>query len=1480
MDETVVREGEAGADTKYVQMKTYRKTEIIKYGDLADLHQDFKGLVRLEDGSVRAVYQISSRTNPKTGEIQHRFKLESPAKGNASTYVEETMKAKTTAIPKAEWKKAWAEETGKAPEYNEGILHLLTGTLLPIWDRLPANNTRVMRVISSDGRQFLGRVIRPTEIDGVLRGLGTKRTMQTYTPQQIVQSVMQEGKEAVLRDNKLRITRRRVSGEWRMEISGQNIWYIARQYTGLISERINYEYRYFIPTGEKGEAILAEITKTNPVVDVRKAAPDSDVQYMKETVLTNDKKDHPERWTTTRAGDPNKTPMRLSDIIEKIRHDFGINITTGHVGPGARAQYDKNSKGVRTKIANSLPDVSHELGHHLDNVYGLLEDLPDDVRKELVDGLDDELRQSYPNKLWESEGLAEYIRKFLQNHETAVIDYPQFTKHFLLTLSGKDQAQLLQLADEVNAYYSMDADTAASSIRLREEGTPDARTRVEKFKDKAASLYQAWIDANYGIKRFDKATGADTYKLASNAAYSDAIAGNTIFGELRDANGQYVGPGLHAALSGLNMQDQTEYVAFGEYLVVKHGPERLAEGMRIFADDRKNSTQWMNDRQAELEAQYPQFEEISDRLYEFIEQLYQTWGVGTGLIGQETLDEWRDRWKYYVPFNRAVSEKRRGMGAKRGFANQDSTVKRAHGSGLDIVHPVDNIVNNIVKLVNAGVRNNVMRAITDSAEALGAEAAFLEKIPMPKVKRGFDMTGVKMQLTDWFEESDLTKDDKTKAAGIVASLDDILYQYGKGKAHGDVITVMKDGSQQFWKINDPMMLESITNLSPKKMEGIMDAYAVVSRFMTSNITGNNVIWSIFSNAPRDLMTTFFYSKNKNPVKLIASIGSAYMNRIKDGLGQDVDPLYQEFLSLGGGQTSAYTADRDLAKRARKKLAGENISANPLDWIAFVSDTVESGPRFATYKLMREAGMTPQEAFYEAMDITVNFRRGGRLGREANKFIPFFNAGVQGVDKFARWISADDLSGDERKKAVASRTFAFVMASAILAAIAYAINNRDDEDKENYQQLSSFTKNSYWCFPMGDGKYFVIPKPRELAVLSSFFETCMEYGIGENDHAFDEFYAYAATNFLPGVISDFAKGDWQGAIGSLGLVGVGAYMMANRDFLGRPIVSSGLQNLEPKDQYTERTSRIAYRLGQTFNISPQMIDYFGDAVFGGWSKYQRALWPVGEQYVDKTLGVKGSYVKDSQYSTDLVNWMYDKASASQSAKNSDPSNMEKAITAKMDNNMTSFYSRYYGQAKNTTETEKTRGVRQTVLDMIREYQKASDHGELTAAQEAVYAVCEKAGSTEYLPSVMQVSIKDGSGRAHELSAIQYVEYQTDYNRLYWEYVEDNLSKTTKENEKASVLLAAKKVAKEQATNRALGRIGAKQTDFAQKYSGVSDRDIIHFEAKIDLANDDGGLKQSEVIDIISAMITGGLSYDDAYTLFHSRYDSDKNNPWVK
>ena len=1191
--------------------------------------------------------------------------------------------------------------------------------------------------------------------------------------------------------------------------------------------------------------------------------------------------DNDTMWSTSRVGE-NKKPKSLSQIIAEIEHDFGINITTGHIrGKGILGQYNVKNNGIRTKIANNLPVVSHELGHHFERTFGIKEQLTEEMTTELTSHLEEVATEKYSDEQLIREGVAEYIRRFLQNRETAAIDYPLFTDFFLKCFAAKDLARFEQLADDINAYYSLDADTATSSIRLREEGGIDLRTKTEKLEDTASTIYQALIDSNHAIKRFDRATGSNAYMLASNAAYSDAIAGQIITGDLTDKNGKYVSSGLKTVLNGIDLNNKEEYRLFGEYLVVKHGPERLKEGMRVFADDRKNSTAFMENRQAELEAQHPEFVAVSERLYDFIKKFYKTWGVDTGLISGAMLESWGERWEFYAPFNRAVEKGKSNYGAKRGFANQNSTIRKAKGGGQDIYNPVDNLIDNIVKMVNAGVRNNVMLTIADSAEKLGADANFLEKVPMPLSVTKMDMTGVKDKLTDWLEESDLDEKSKDKAAGVVNNLDDILLQYGRGKAGGNVVTVLKNGTPQAWKINDPQLLQSLTSLSPKTMDGILDAYAVASRFMTANITGNNIVWSIFSNLPRDFGTFFTYSKNKNVVKMAKGVGSAYLNKVK---GDRADPLYKEFLAMGGGKTSAYTADRNLTKNMRKELARKmsdkklkKIDYNPLSWIAFTSDLIEAGPRYATYKMMREAGMTPQEAFYEAMDITTNFRRSGRISKELNKVVPFFNASVQGLDKFRRWITAEELAGKpERKKAIRGRVISYVAVSAALAAISYALNNSDEEKEEDYEQLSTYIKNSYWVFPIGDGKYFAVPKPREIGVLSSFMECCIEYGIGGNDHAFDEFYAYASENFLPAIANDIAQVGTKGVketgmniIGSLGLIGVFGYLGANRDFLGRPIVASGLQNLEPKDQYTDRTSKIAYWLGRAFNGSPEEIDYFLQQVLGGWWKGQKALFPVGEKNVDWTLGVGNTYVKDNQYSTDLTNWLYDRADTTERAKNSDPDNTEKAIAAKWDSFMTSFYGTYYKKAKADSDTTSTRATRQLVLDAIREYQKGIDGEYKTEWQEAVEAVCLEKGSTEYLPSVMSGEVTDGAGNKHDLSDVQYVEYQTDYLRLYWETVEETMSSDMTTAEKARILTAAKTVAREQATERTLNRIGAPSSEFATKYSGVDNDALTEYLAGVSAAGEDGSTLKSEVVDIISGM---DIDNDDAWTLYLSKYDS--------
>ena len=116
------------------------------------------------------------------------------------------------------------------------------------------------------------------------------------------------------------------------------------------------------------------------------------------------------------------------------------------------------------------------------------------------------------------------------------------------------------------------------------------------------------------------------------------------------------------------------------------------------------------------------------------------------------------------------------------------------------------------------------------------------------------------------------------------------------------------------------------------------------------------------------------------------------------------------------------------------------------------------------------------------------------------------------------------------------------------------------------------------------------------------------------------------------------------------------------------------------------------------------------------------------------------------------------------------------------------------------------------------------------------------------------------------------------------MEQNLTGAQTEAEKVAILKSAKEVAKEQATNRTLKRIGADATSYFDKYGNVGTNDVIQFQAQVDLANQadkaagEGSADQDDIIGILEIMIEDGLSYEDAYMLFHSKYDSDKNNPW--
>lgn len=269
LDDKIIREdGNNGAATRYIQAKTYKKPRITTtVAEAENQRQGFVGIYETDNGSVRAVYRMADKTT-EWGQVIKQYRLVGPNQGAKTTvWQESTLAKRAKLLDKGQWQSAWDKEVRQVPEYNEDTLHMLTGALLPIWDKLPQEGTtKVKRLIAADGRTYLGREIPATQIDLTLRQFQTGRTTEKPDAKTVMDRAIQRGEHFRLTRERAEIFRSRVSGEWRLEIRQMNPWQLKR-YNGLIHERINFQDRYFIPKSEAGEKLLADLLEHNPIRD-------------------------------------------------------------------------------------------------------------------------------------------------------------------------------------------------------------------------------------------------------------------------------------------------------------------------------------------------------------------------------------------------------------------------------------------------------------------------------------------------------------------------------------------------------------------------------------------------------------------------------------------------------------------------------------------------------------------------------------------------------------------------------------------------------------------------------------------------------------------------------------------------------------------------------------------------------------------------------------------------------------------------------------------------------------------------------------------------------------------------------------------------------------------------------------------------------------------------------------------------------------
>lgn len=122
-----------------------------------------------------------------------RFELVRPLKHGHLT-AEQLEESNWEPVDFAEFRRLWQAEVGEAAaSHKRERLHLATGLLLPVWDKLPSDYVRVSRISARDGRSLLGREVPLHCVPELCQALGLEDE-HAFSAEQIVDAVLTGGR--------------------------------------------------------------------------------------------------------------------------------------------------------------------------------------------------------------------------------------------------------------------------------------------------------------------------------------------------------------------------------------------------------------------------------------------------------------------------------------------------------------------------------------------------------------------------------------------------------------------------------------------------------------------------------------------------------------------------------------------------------------------------------------------------------------------------------------------------------------------------------------------------------------------------------------------------------------------------------------------------------------------------------------------------------------------------------------------------------------------------------------------------------------------------------------------------------------------------------------------------------------------------------------------------------------------------------------
>ena len=746
----------------------------------------------------------------------------------------------------------------------------------------------------------------------------------------------------------------------------------------------------------------------------------------------------------------------------------------------------------------------------------------------------------------------------------------------------------------------------------------------------------------------------------------------------------------------------------------------------------------------ELEQAHPELKKQAEAIQRFHDDFMREWAVGSGLMSEAQWQALKDKYPDYVQTFRARDPWGNADTVRHGRVDSMSPIRQAVGDVSEIVPFEDAEMTQVNSIVKAARRNELFSNLYEFAKTHPKQAA-----PFIRVR---------------------SQDDGGIETGDYDSAIEQITQEGMRQENGSyLITAMIDGKPVQMEVNAEIYA-GLQNLYGQD-RGASDAFgAKVSKWVTNPFkqltTGRNPLFFL-SNFPKDFQTAYINTTSGR--KTMAGYLVDVTGTIRSMAQNSAE--WQTFQALGGKNSGFYHNEkgfRESAKTAEHRGVRRalDVAGTPFE---MVSENTEALWRFHEYRTaVRKYGDTPEgraKAMQAAADVTTNFSRSAPMAKAAENYCAYLNASLQGLDKMARQIKGHPF--------LTTRRAAEIIA---LPTILLYMLNKDDED---YQHLNDRTKDNYFCIPIGEGKFFKVPKSREYGVaMGALLERFMRLRDGEDpETALDGIGGQFLTNIAPSnpFTDNIAKT-------------IFIDLPTNRDFAGRSIVPERLKDLSPENQYDYTTSKAGMGISKAWNatlgrilpeLSPIQADYLidsnlgfvGDIILGSTQQENKSVKDVLRAVIAEP--VQRKLFADPLYQNGVTDAFYKELSKAETAAG------DRNITEDLEERAITPEEKYLSALKKSkSEISELRGQERQILsdrsiskeeqeEQVREIRREINRIALAAKGKAEQE--RDAWAKTYVPEISHMTDeKQAQARAaYEQNGTPYadfVRYDDRYNQL--------------------------------------------------------------------------------------------------------------------